>query len=746
MILKNLFRRKVRTLLTVLGISIGVAAIIGLGALANGLEAGYNSIISGSQADLILSQQDAIDLSISTVEESVGKELVAMSEISEASGMLQGFVQAESVPYFFVYGYPQDSFALQRFQIVEGVALDSNIAQKLRGKPILIGSSAAEALDKHPGDTLRLQDKIYRIAGIYETGETLEDNGAVLRLDDAQDLLGRPRQVSLFYIKLKDLALGERLLKRAERIWPNLSLKTTADFADNMMMGDVLDGYVWAIAGLAIIVGGVGMMNAQLMAVVERTREIGVLRALGWNRRRIMGMILQESLLVCFAGGALGIGLAWLILSFFSGTAGFFGATTTSISPTLLLQAVIVVVIMGLIAGMYPAYRASHLQPVEALRYEGGSGAGYRRLPFGGMALNSLWQRSARTMLTLGAIGITVGGIMTLDAVIRGVEQMMGGLSANSEIMIRQADVADTELSAIDERIGDKIAAMPGVAYASGMGFVGSMLPDSGAIFILFGYAPNDYAIHQFPVLQGEKLSGNRQIMLGHMMADALNKSVGDTVEVSGNRYKVVGIYQGDAGWQEMGGIISLRDVQVAMGRPHKVTMYLVKVDDPSQAQAVVDRINAEFPDVHASLSGEFFEQMPDRMVIDALMAGISFLTIIVGGVSVMNAMLMAVFERTREIGVLRALGWRRRSILGLILQEALWLGLLGACLGGLVALGLSSLIVNAPMIGEALIPIWTWDVFARALLIALSLGVLGGLYPAIRATRLQPVEALRYE
>jgi putative ABC transport system permease protein len=364
----------------------------------------------------------------------------------------------------------------------------------------------------------------------------------------------------------------------------------------------------------------------------------------------------------------------------------------------------------------------------------------------GGMALNGLWQRSARTMLTLGAIGITVGGIMALDAVVRGVGEMMAGLSADSEIMIRQADVADTELSAIDERIGDRLAAMPEVAYASGMGFLGAVLPDSGSMFILFGYEPNSYAIHQFQVVEGEKLTGNRQIMLGDMMADALNRSVGDTVEISGNRYKVVGIYQGEAGWQEMGGIASLRDVQVAMGRPHKVTMYLVKVRDPSQAQVVVDKINSEFPDIHAALTGDFYEQMPDKRTVDALITGISLLTVIVGGVSVMNAMLMAVFERTREIGVLRALGWRRRLILGLILQEALWLGFLGAILGTIIALGLGFLITKAPMVGEALLPVWKWDVFARALVISLSLGVLGGIYPAYRATRLQPVEALRYE
>src|SRR5512134_1765023 len=116
MFLKNLFRRKIRTLLTMLGISIGVAAIIGLQAMAGGVKSGYGSMISGSKADLILSQPDAFDIAYSVVDESVGSQISAMPEVSQISGMIQGFVQAEDQPYFFVFGYPEDSFILDRFQ------------------------------------------------------------------------------------------------------------------------------------------------------------------------------------------------------------------------------------------------------------------------------------------------------------------------------------------------------------------------------------------------------------------------------------------------------------------------------------------------------------------------------------------------------------------------------------------------------------------------------------------------------
>ena len=242
MTLKNLLRRKIRTLLTVLGISIGVAAIVALSALAAGLETGYNAMLTGSKADLILSQPNSFDISYSSIDESVGAELLAAPEVAEVSGMIQGFTQTEGEPIFFVFGYPKDSFILGRFQIVGSVDLNSHEAQKARPKPILLGSSAAEVLDKDVGDTLRITGSAFRIVGIYQTGDVFEDSGAVLDLSEAQALVGKPRQVSLFYIRLKDTSLNQRFIKRVERLYPDLSLSGIEEFADKQTMSDMLRG------------------------------------------------------------------------------------------------------------------------------------------------------------------------------------------------------------------------------------------------------------------------------------------------------------------------------------------------------------------------------------------------------------------------------------------------------------------------------------------------------------------------
>jgi ABC-type antimicrobial peptide transport system permease subunit len=726
MILKNLLRRKTRTLLTMFGIAIGVAAIIGLGVMVDGLQAGYDAVLAGSKADLVLSQPDSFDISYSSVDESIGNELAVMPEVSAVSGMLQGWTQTEGEPFFFVFGYPLDSFTLDHFQMVAGSRIDSREARAGAGKPVMLGSAAAEVLKKSVGDSLRLTGSLFRVVGIYETGDAFEDSAAITSLADAQELVGKPRTVSLFYIQLKEPGLRERFVSRIERKYPDLSLSGVQEFAEEQGMQDILRAYVWVLGGLAILIGGVGMMNSQLMSVFERTREIGVLRAIGWSSRRVLWMILGETILVCLGGGVLGIALGWLALYWFSQETIFMGLVSTNISSGLLMQAGIVVMVLGLLGGLYPAWRAARMQPVEALRYEGGATGGQvRRLPLGGMAVQSLWQRSLRTFLTLTMIGISIGAIISLEAFIGGMQSSMTDMFSGVEVMVRQANISDTELSVFDERIGDKIEARPEVKSVSGVIFSAVMLPDAGSFFIVFGMEPNEYAIRRYKIIEGSPLSGNRQIIIGKSMAGILKTGIG---------------------WEELGGVLPLRDAQILTGRPHKVSMLAVKMAEPEQASNLVAWITDQYPEVSAALSSDFIEQMPDFETTGSMISGISLFAILIGGIGVLNTMLMAVFERTREIGVLRSLGWRRGAILGMIMKEAFWLGLLGGVVGILIAFGIIYLLALEPTIGTMVQPAWTWEVFVRALVVALLLGLVGGLYPAYRATRLQPVEALRYE
>jgi ABC-type antimicrobial peptide transport system permease subunit len=235
-------------------------------------------------------------------------------------------------------------------------------------------------------------------------------------------------------------------------------------------------------------------------------------------------------------------------------------------------------------------------------------------------------------------------------------------------------------------------------------------------------------------------------LLLGRPAAEALKLNVGDVARLGEAGFRVVGIFETGVGWEDACGLVSLQDAQTLFGKPHQVQFLAVKLNDPPQAAAIRDQIKRTFPDLDAAVSAEFAESLPDLQRVKVLAVAISVLAIIVGGIGMMNTMLMSMFERTREIGTLRALGWRRRRVLGMVLQESIALSVMGAMTGVALAFVLSQLMKLIPMFGNMIPVVISLDVLAQALIVALVLGTVGGLYPAWRAANLRPVEALRYE
>ena len=432
MVFKNLFRRKGRTILTLLGIAIGVAAIIALGAMAEGLQAGYTSMARGSQADLVLSQANAMDITMGSVEEAAAEQALAWPEVADVTGMLMGNVKAEDSPYFYIFGYDPQGFAIAHFKVVEGQELSE--ARGVRGKPCLLGRSAAESFDKGVGDTLHVTGGTFRIVGIYETGDGFEDGGAVIPLGEAQAILLQPRRASMFYIRLRDSEGEARLRTRVERYFPDLILSTTSEFADRQQMIEMMEGVAWVISALAVIIGGMVMTNTLWMSVFERTREIGLLRALGWRRGQVLRLILGESLALSVLGGLVGIGLGVASVYLLRGSLGFLSALGAHFSPALFIRAIVTVIVLGMVGGVYPARWASRLLPLEALQYEGGGSAARATRPLpGGMTVRNLWRRRTRTTLTTLAIGVGIATIVALGSIGEGTIETFNALAMGSE-------------------------------------------------------------------------------------------------------------------------------------------------------------------------------------------------------------------------------------------------------------------------------------------------------------------------
>jgi ABC-type lipoprotein release transport system permease subunit len=416
----------------------------------------------------------------------------------------------------------------------------------------------------------------------------------------------------------------------------------------------------------------------------------------------------------------------------------------------LFAQAFIIAILLGVLGGLYPAWRASRLIPLEAMRYDGGGSrrSGLFGLNVGGLALKNLLRRKTRTALTLLAIGIGIGVVVAMGGIMDGfkgqINTMIGG--SNAHLAAIEAGISDTGYSSIDERVGSQIAAHPAVSHVSGA-VIGALTNVGEApFFIFFGYHPGEAAIQHFKIVEGEPLRANRQLVLGRSAAEAMGMEVGDTIRLNQSAFRIVGISETGTGYEDAGALMTLRDAQMLAGKPRQVTLYSIELQNPSEAEEVRDWLNENLPQIDVSLTSEFAESMPDFEAAGAMMGGLTVLMALVGSVGMTNTILMSVLERTREIGVLRALGWSRWRVLGMVLRESLLLALLGGLTGIAIGFALVKLLATIPAVGELFAATITPTLMVQAIAVALFLGALGGLYPAWRATRLRPVEALRYE
>jgi putative ABC transport system permease protein len=256
---------------------------------------------------------------------------------------------------------------------------------------VVLGTDVAEALfDRKQGlvgETIRINSQPFKVIGVLEEkgGSSMgsEDNQINIPLSTAQIRFagGSARnELSMIFISAVDAdsvdnAIEEaseilRLRHRTEVGYDDFSVLNQQDFLDiASSITGVLTIFLGGVAGISLLVGGIGIMNIMLVSVIERTREIGLRKALGARKSDILGQFLTESALLSLIGGILGIILGWAIAA----AVGYIAANSgTPINPVVSLRAILLATIfstaVGLFFGLYPANRAANLQPVEALR------------------------------------------------------------------------------------------------------------------------------------------------------------------------------------------------------------------------------------------------------------------------------------------------------------------------------------------------------------------------------------------
>lgn len=387
--MRNIRNRKLRSWLTIIGIIIGVATIVSLITLGQGMENAIEDIF--------------YKLGVSNIrvvpEGMTGPPTPGMSTgfTSDDAEYIDSIIGVEYVDQV-LFNYAMVDYSGEK-QYISTYSFDTSIGSKGLGDldltaaegrlfeegetgSILLGWKVAKDLfDKEirAKNSVKIDDQKFRVIGIFENTGTDVDTRILIPLETAREIFDQPEKVDVMIVKIYE---GLDMDEMAEKISEKLERKRGTDDFDvitpeqliNQIQGMMasISLVLVAIAVVSLIVGGIGIMNASFTSVLERTREIGVMKAIGATNFSILSVFIIEAGLIGGVGGFIGA-TAGTIMAFlvgFGATAAGFPLLVIKFNIFLFLQGILLAVIVGVIAGMIPAIRASKLKPVQALRYE----------------------------------------------------------------------------------------------------------------------------------------------------------------------------------------------------------------------------------------------------------------------------------------------------------------------------------------------------------------------------------------
>lgn len=824
---RNILRNPRRSLLTVAAIAGGLAALIFLWAFIDGTNdqmiENSTRYLSGHvqvhrsgyheerTLDLLLGDADRIAATLARQ-----PNVVAVSTRMEGNAILSMGDKSRGVMVVGVDPVRERQVSTLFETVREGRFLNAG-----DGDAIVLGDSAARALGASVGSEVALVTQgadgsvgaaRYRVGGIFNTKMDMIDGVVVfLPLAAAQQLFSAEGRATSIVARLDKRDAAPALAARLRvLLGPQQEVLTWQALLPNVVQSVAFHevvGYVLLLVLFVIVV--VGVTNTTLMAVMERTREFGVMMAVGTRRDQVMRLVFYEACLLGVTGLAIGA-LAGIALAQYFGARGIdlgefssametMQGLTSVIHPLARLDRTLVlaacVFATAVMAALFPAWKAAGLQPIDAIRgirmaggagrSAGAAGLAIRWPLFWKIAGRGIVRNPRRTLLTIAATGFGLAAFIFLLSFVSGyltqiVDNSTGYVTAQLQVQQPdfRRDMTAQNMLHQPAALLAQIARDPSVLAATPRVQVQALVssPRQTQNLMLFGVDPRTEPQVTFidrAVKQGRPLrsGGDREIMIGAKLADKLGVKLDEKIVVMAQArdgsigsaaYRVGGIFSTESeAFDAAIGYITLPAAQALLGVGDDVSTLAIRLRDRERLDegvAALSRYVAGTPyrivSWHALLP-EVAQMIDYIRVMVRLIVAIVFAVVAMG---VLNTLLMSVMERTREFGIMMALGTPPGAIVRLVVYESVALAVVGTAVGAaagiaLVAwLGATGIDMSRFTRGLETVPGLTGVIYPRLALSAILtpaaalwlISAIAGLYPAWRASRLDPVKAIR--
>lgn len=393
LIYKNLARRPARSALTLLALATAITAVVALFGVAKGFTRSFADVYASHQVDIVVSRQGTADRLSSAVDSTYVQKIAELPTVDRTAGVMLDTLSLEEQG---IYGIPTmglepNSWLLDSFEFLGGKsekssqpepassvvgnaanAVDSATGESAIGqKTMMLGVHLADRLQAKVGDSINLFEEPYRVTGIFKSTSTWENGSMILPLAQLQKLTDRPGQVTYINVVLKSNSgkgSAQETIAAIEQIDKRLLALTTSEYVETDTRMQLAHAMAWMTSAIALMIGTIGTWNTMLTSVMERTKEIGILRAIGWKRRRVVSMILGESCSLAVLASVIGIAMAKLLTWALSQAPAARGLLSPQIDGYVLIQGLVLAIVIGLLGAFLPAWRAAQLSPTEAFR------------------------------------------------------------------------------------------------------------------------------------------------------------------------------------------------------------------------------------------------------------------------------------------------------------------------------------------------------------------------------------------